>query len=116
MAPTAQSRQRAARALREILRGKVLRALCEPARTELLEFLTVNGRSDIATIAAAFPQDRSVISRHLTLLYEAGVVRREKVGRQVFFEMDGPVVVEQLEKILDRFRSVVPLCCPSTPT
>jgi hypothetical protein len=34
----------------------------------------------------------------------------------VFFEMDGPVVVEQLEKILDRFRSVVPLCCPRAPT
>jgi hypothetical protein len=40
------------------------------------------------------------------------VVRREKVGRQVFFEVDGPVVVERLEEILERFRRVVPLCCP----
>jgi hypothetical protein len=40
------------------------------------------------------------------------VVRREKVGRQVFFEVDGTAVVERLEKILERFRRIVPLCCP----
>lgn len=110
--PTRQSRERAARELREILDGSLLGALCEPVRVSLIEFLTVNGRSDIATIAAAFPQDRSVISRHLSSLHAAGVVRREKVGRQVFFEVDGPAVVARLEEILARFRRIVPLCCP----
>jgi DNA-binding transcriptional ArsR family regulator len=110
--PTRRSRERAARELREILDGKLFGALCEAVRVALVEFLTVHGRSDIATIAAAFPQDRSVVSRHLSSLHAAGVVRREKVGRQVFFEVDGPVVVERLEEILERFRRIVPLCCP----
>ncbi len=110
--PTRQGRKRAARELRAILDGKLFGALCEPARVALVEFLTVHGRSDIATIAAAFPQDRSVVSRHLSSLHAAGVVRREKFGRQVFFEVDGSAVVVRLEEILARFRRILPMCCP----
>ena len=112
MKPTRQTRERAAKQLREILNGPLFGALCEPVRVSLVEFLTIHGRSDIATIADAFPQDRSVISRHLSSLHAAGVVRREKVGRQVFFEIDGTAVVARLEEILERFRQIVPLCCP----
>ena len=110
--PTRQTRERAAKELREVLDGRLFGALCDPVRASLVEFLTINGRSDIATVAAAFPQDRSVISRHLSSLYAAEVVRREKVGRQVFFEVDGTAVVTRLEEILARFRRIVPLCCP----
>lgn len=110
--PTRASRGRAARELREVLDGNLFGALCEPVRVALIEFLTANGRSDIATIAAAFPQDRSVISRHLSCLHAVGIVRREKVGRRVFFEIDGAAVVRRLEEVVARFRRIVPLCCP----
>lgn len=114
MDPTeAKTRRRAARELDAILESKVLRALCEPARIEILKLLTVRGRSDIATIAAHVPQDRSVVSRHLAQLSGAGLLRREKVGRNVFFEMDGPAAVAQLEDVIARFRLLVPICCPS---
>ena len=53
-----------------------------------------------------------MVSRHLTFLSEAGLVRREKVGRNAFFEADGPAIVAQLERVLERFRALVPLCCP----
>ena len=93
----------------------MFRALCEPARIEILKLLTLWGRSDVATISAEVPQDRSVISRHLSQLHEAGFLRRETVGRNVFFEMDGPAVVAQLEDVVDRFRKLVPHCCPGRP-
>ena len=35
-----------------------------------------------------------MISRHLASLCRAGVVRREKVGRHVFFAVDGPGVLD----------------------
>jgi DNA-binding transcriptional ArsR family regulator len=108
-----ETRARAARELDGILEAKVFRALCEPARIEILKLLTLRGRSDVATIAAEVPQHRSVISRHLSQLHEAGFLRREKVGRNVFFEMDGPAVVAQLEDVVGRFRKLVPLCCPA---
>ena len=107
-----EARRRAARELDAILEAKVFRALCEPVRIEILKRLTLQGRSDVAAIAAHVPQDRSVVSRHLAQLHHAGFLRREKVGRNVFFEMDGPAVVAELEKVLSRFRAVVPLCCP----
>jgi DNA-binding transcriptional ArsR family regulator len=110
--PPARSRRRAAREFDALVESKLFRALCEPVRLEILKVLTLQGRSDIAAVAARLPQDRSVVSRHLASLREAGIVRREKVGRNVFFEMDGPATVAQLEDILARFRAVVPLCCP----
>jgi DNA-binding transcriptional ArsR family regulator len=107
------ARRAAARDLRAILHGELFRALCEPVRLELIVHLTAHGRSDIATIAAAFPLDRSVISRHLALLQEAGLLRRAKEGRRVFFELDGPAIVARLSAILERFQAIVPHCCPA---
>ena len=106
-----KAREKAARELAEILDSNLFRALCEPVRMEILKFLTAEGRCDVRTIAAHFPQDASVVSRHLATLHQAGVVRREKQGRHVFFEVDGPEMVERMEKILARFRNIVQLCC-----
>jgi DNA-binding transcriptional ArsR family regulator len=110
--PTARSRARAARALVGIVDSQLFRALCEPARIAIVKVLTARGRSDVQTIAAQVPQDQSVISRHLAVLHRAGVVRREKVGRQVFFELDGMSVVTRMERMIEQFRSILPLCCP----
>lgn len=106
-------RQKAARELAEILDSKLFKALCEPVRSEIVKFLTAEGRCNLQTIAAQFPQDASVVSRHLAILHQAGVVRRQKVGRHVFFEVDGYEMVDRMEKILERFRNILPLCCPT---
>ncbi len=111
--PGRRSRQKAARELAEILDSKLFKALCEPVRVEIVKFLTAEGRSDVGTIAASFPQDSSVISRHLAILHEAGVLSREKEGRHVFFELDGVRIADQMEKITGRCRNIVPLCCSS---
>lgn len=109
---TATTRASAARGLSEILDSKLFKALCEPVRVEILKTLTARGRCDVSTIARHFPQDSSVVSRHLAILHDAGIVRREKEGRHVFFELDGPAMVDRMEKIVDQFRTVVALCCP----
>jgi DNA-binding transcriptional ArsR family regulator len=110
--PSRKARAKAARELAEILDSKLFKALCEPARVEIVKFLTVEGRSDVTTIAGHFPQHASVVSRHLAVLHGAGVVRRRKEGRHVFFEVDGESIVGRMDRILDRFRKIVPLCCP----
>jgi DNA-binding transcriptional ArsR family regulator len=110
---TARTRASAARGLTELLDSKLFKALCEPVRVEILKILTAKGRCDVSTIAEHFPQDSSVVSRHLAILHDAGIVRREKVGRHVFFEFDGPAVVDRMEKIVEQFRTVVTLCCPA---
>lgn len=109
--PSRRTREKAARELAEIFDSKLFKALCEPVRIEIVKFLTAEGRCDVQTVAAQFPQDPSVVSRHLAVLHQAGVVRRQKVGRHAFFEVDGHEMVARMEKILGRFRNILPLCC-----
>ena len=106
------ARAKAARELMSIFDSKLFKALCEPVRVEIMRFLTVEGRSDVRTIAAHVPQDASVVSRHLAVLHGAGILRRCKEGRHVFFEVDGPAVVARLEDIVARFRTIASQCCP----
>ena len=69
--------------------SRFFKTLSEPVRLEILKFLMQNGRSDIGTIADHLPQDRSVISRHLNLLHEAGILNCEKETRHMFYEING---------------------------
>jgi len=79
---------------------------------QIMKFLLLNGRSDIATISAEMPQDRSVISRHLNLMSEVGILRCEKETRHMFYEIDGKVFLEKLENMTGQIRKCMPLCCP----
>ncbi|MEX1167558.1 MAG: metalloregulator ArsR/SmtB family transcription factor [Hydrogenophaga sp.] len=109
--PAITARAQAANACTELLDADFFRALCEPARLEIFRQLVLVGRADIATIAEAMPQDRSVIARHLQTLERAGVVRAQSEGRHTFYEIDGPVIASRMEKIVGLMRRLVPLCC-----
>ena len=105
-------RARAAARIVEILDSPFLRALTEPARLEVLRVLLVHGPGDIGEIANHLPQDRSVISRHLRTLQEAGIVSSRREGRRVVFQLEGAGLMGQLDGILSEARSLAPLCCP----
>ena len=105
-------RERAAARIVELLDSPLLRALTEPARLEVLRVLLVHGSSDIATIAEHLPQDRSVISRHLKTLEDAGILRRHREGRRVIYAIDGSFVL-QLERIVGEAKALAPACCPA---
>ena len=108
------NRTRAIDAAIESLDGASFKALCEPSRVAVLKRVMQLGRADIGEIAEALPQERSVVSRHLQVLLEAGIVRGNKVSRQMFYEVDGPAVVTRLEAILQHMKSLAPFCCPGT--
>jgi len=105
------TRAQAADACVEVLDADFFRALCEPARLAIFRQLVLLGRSDIATIAEAMPQDRSVIARHLQTLERAGVLHAQTEGRHTFYEIDGPAIASRMEKIVGLMRTLVPLCC-----
>jgi len=106
-----ERRGRAARDLAAIFDSKVFKALCQPVRCEIVKIVTALGRADVSTIAAKLPQDSSVVSRHLLALHQAGVLRREKEGRYVYFELNGRHMVERLEAVPGQFKAVVATCC-----
>lgn len=109
------TRSRAIDAAIDSLDGAFFKALCEPSRVAVLKRVMQLGRADIGEIAEGLPQERSVVSRHLQVLLEAGIVRATKVSRQMFYEVDGPAVVTRLEAILQQMKSLAPFCCPGMP-
>ena len=94
------SRKEAARQCVAVFDTKFFRALCEPARIAVLQELILLGRADIAAVAKRLPQDRSVVARHLQQLADAGVVKADREGRHVFYQLDAPAVRRRLEGIL----------------
>ena len=94
------SRKEAARQCVAVFDTKFFKALCEPARIAVLQELILLGRADIAATADRLPQDRSVVARHLQQLADAGIVKADKEGRRVFYQIDASAVRHRLEGIL----------------
>lgn len=115
MLKSPKTRQEAANACVEIMDAEFFRALCEPARIEVFKQLVLKGRSDIGTIAAGLPQDRSVIARHLQVMERAGLLRSQQEGRHTFYEIDGPAMIGRVEKLTGLMHSLVSFCCPGRP-
>lgn len=101
-----------AQELGEVLDSRLFLAMAEPARVLLMKVLLERGRSDVSQLAALVPQDLSVISRHLRILHEAGVVRREKVQRHVFYEIDPLECKRRFREMTEKVERIIDACCP----
>lgn len=113
--PTRDARA-AATELITMLDSPFLRALTDPSRLDVLRALMLEGTSNIASLAGQLPLDRSVISRHLKALEEAGIVRSEWRGRERLFSLDGERFVSTLEEIAQKARAQLTRCCaPAEP-
>lgn len=108
----ASPRTQAIDAAIEVLDSPLFKALQEQARVAVLRQLLLLGRADVGQIAESLPQERSVISRHLQQLLEAGIVRVERAGRHRIYEVDGPALMGKFEAILTEIRKLAPYCCP----
>ncbi len=106
------TRIKAADCCTEVLGTEFLQALCEPSRCAILRELVLKGRSDIRTLASEMPIDRSVISRHLQTMEKAGIVISEKEGRHTFYQVNGPSLIDELDKLTAALKQLKPVCCP----
>jgi DNA-binding transcriptional ArsR family regulator len=96
----------------DMIDSKFFKALSEPVRVLILKYLLLNGRSDITAIANELPQDRSVISRHLQLMQDVGILNCEKITRHKYYEINGLLFFNKLENILIKIKECIPECCP----
>ena len=96
------------------LDSKMFKALTDPTRTQILKFLMLNGRSDISTIATNLPQDRSVISRHLNMMAEAGLLIGEKETRHRYYNINCETFLEGFEAVVANLKTCIAECCEPT--
>lgn len=88
---------------------RLFKALSEPTRLQILLGLTgCCGQTSVSEIGQRCKVDLSVVSRHLATLREAGVLRLEKKGRSVFYEVRYAAIAAALRRLAD----AIDACCP----
>ena len=74
---------------------KTMKALSDPVRREILNLLK-GGRMAAGEIAGHFDITDAAISRHLSVLKEANLIRDTREGKFIFYDLNASVLEEIL--------------------
>ncbi len=85
--------------------ARVFTALGDPHRQRILLMFERGERLSIGEIVAASTLSRTAVAHHLRVLRDAGVLRSEKVGREVWFWPDPAPVRAALDAVDDYLRA-----------
>ena len=77
-----------------------LKALSDPIRREILELLK-SGRLSAGEIAEKFPVSSAAISKHLSVLKEADLIRDAREGKFIYYELNTSVLEEVMLWLVD---------------
>jgi ArsR family transcriptional regulator len=77
---------------------KILSALSDPTRLELLEYLS-NGERCVCEILPAFQRSQSTISKHLNILYEADILERKVDGKRTVYGIKDTQVFDLIRMV-----------------
>ena len=72
-----------------------MKALSDPIRREILELLR-SGRMSAGQIGEKFPVSGAAVSKHLSVLKEADLIRDAREGKFIFYELNASVLEEVL--------------------
>ena len=70
-----------------------IKALSDPIRREILEMLK-GGRLSAGEIAEHFPVSGAAISKHLSVLREADLIRDTREGKFIYYDLNTSVLEE----------------------
>jgi ArsR family transcriptional regulator, arsenate/arsenite/antimonite-responsive transcriptional repressor len=104
--------------LQDLLSPKLFKALSDPKRLSLLVRLAESREPcTVGVVAEGSGIDLSVVSRHLAILREAGVIRCDKQGKEVRCVVQTDVVAKILRGLADALDACCPTgTCPAAPT
>ena len=77
-----------------------LRALADPIRREILNMLK-NGRLSAGQISVHFQVTGASVSRHLSVLKEADLIRDTREGKFIYYDLNASVLEEIMLWITD---------------
>ncbi len=95
--------------LGDLLEPRFFKALCDPNRIALVARLAQCAKPcTVSQMAECCPIDLSVVSRHLAILRDTGILRAEKRGKEVYYWVDYRRLVGTLRTVAD----AIDACCP----
>ena len=74
------------------LRAKITKAMAHPTRLFIIDELSRQERC-VCELTEMIGADTSTVSKHLTILKNAGIVRDEKRGTMVYYQLRVPCVM-----------------------
>lgn len=77
-----------------------LKALSDPIRREIMKLLK-NGRMSAGDIVAHFDVTGASVSRHLSVLKDADLIRDQREGKFIYYELNASVLEEIMIFIAD---------------
>ena len=77
-------------------RARIIKALAHPTRLFIVDELSREERC-VCELTEMVGADTSTVSKHLSLLKNAGIVRDDKRGTQVFYQLTMPCVLRFLD-------------------
>ena len=77
-----------------------MKALSDPIRREILELLK-SGRLSAGEIGEKFPISGAAISKHLSVLKEADLIRDTREGKFIYYDLNASVLEEIMLWITD---------------
>lgn len=86
------------------------RALADPTRLKILELLRGGEELCVSSIAEHFKMTQPSISHHLAVLRRAGLVVREKRGREVYYRFNREAIVDCCGEQFRLFDLEIRLC------
>lgn len=72
---------------------QTMKALSDPIRRQILELLK-SGRLPAGQIAEKFPVSDAAVSKHLSVLKEADLIRDAREGKFIYYELNTSVLEE----------------------
>ena len=72
---------------------RTMKALSDPIRREILQLLKA-GRLSAGEIAEKFPVSGAAVSKHLSVLKEADLIRDAREGKFIYYELNASVLEE----------------------
>ena len=85
------------------LRAKIAKAMAHPTRLFIVDELSKDERC-VCELTEMIGADTSTVSKHLTVLKNAGIVKDEKRGTQVYYQLRCPCVLDFfgcIERVLE---------------
>ena len=96
--------------LRDLMEPDFFKALGDPTRVAIMVHVSsCCGSRTVGEISDQFPVSTSVVSRHLAILRDAGILKAERKGKEVFYTVRWEKLVRALRCIADAIES----CCGS---
>jgi DNA-binding transcriptional ArsR family regulator len=88
----------------ETMKRDIFQAIADPTRRAIIALIALQAMTPNA-IAEHFDTTRQAVSKHLRILTECELVRREQKGREIYYSLEIEKMKE-IDKWLDQYRKI----------